>query len=168
MAEMRVFYEDWQMECCGRPFSVGQEVGWRLVAVEGEEAGNGHWQGAEAWVENHGGPKRKTVGRVRSIDLVHQEYTAHHDPRAAEPVEPADVEPGTLVFRSTGRGLEPVPGARTLEPVDSCPKWFDGFEEEEQPPRKVPYRVRRAVGALVTLEVPDDPGGSGRRAARTR
>ncbi|MFE1880460.1 DUF6578 domain-containing protein [Streptomyces diastatochromogenes] len=168
MALMRVFYEDWQMECCGKPFSVGQEVGWRLVAVDGEEAGNGHWQGAEAWVENHGGPKQKTVGHVRAIDVVHQEYAAHHDPRADEPAVLADLKPGTVVFRGTGRKLEPVPGARTLEPVDSCPKWFGDFEEEEQPPRKVPYRVRRAVGALVTLEVPDDPGGPGRRAARTR
>ncbi|MFD5798217.1 DUF6578 domain-containing protein [Streptomyces diastatochromogenes] len=168
MALMRVFYEDWQMECCGKPFSVGQEVGWRLVAVDGEEAGNGGRQGAEAWVENHGGPKHKTVGHVRAIDLVHQEYAAHHDPRADEPAVLADLKPGTVVFRGTGRKLEPVPGARTLEPVDSCPKWFGDFEEEEQPPRKVPYRVRRAVGALVTLEVPDDPGGPGRRAARTR
>ncbi|WP_244201916.1 DUF6578 domain-containing protein [Streptomyces diastatochromogenes] len=168
MALMRVFYEDWQMECCGKPFSVGQEVGWRLVAVDGKETGNGHWQGAEAWVENHGGPKHKTVGQVRAIDVVHQEYAAHHDPRADEPAVLADLKPGTVVIRGTGRALEPVPGARTLEPVDSCPKWFGDFEEEEQPPRKVPYRVRRAVGALVTLEVPDDPGGPGRRAARTR
>ncbi|GHI08186.1 DUF6578 domain-containing protein [Streptomyces cellostaticus] len=165
MTLMRVFYEDWQMECCGRTFSVGDEVGWRLVSVDEGEARGGCWYGAQAWVENHGGPKHRTVGRVRAIDLVHQEYAAHHDPRAAETADPP---PGTVVFRATGRKLEPVPGSRTLEPVDSCPRWFDGFEYEEQPPRQVPFRVRRAAGALVTLEVPDDAEGPGRRAARTR
>ncbi|MEU8029850.1 DUF6578 domain-containing protein [Streptomyces sp. NPDC049099] len=149
---MRVFYEDWQMECCGRPFGVGQEVGWRLVAVDGSQARDDRWYGADAWVENHGGPKHRTVGRVCAIDLVHQEYTARHDPGAAEPAGPA---PGTVVVRAAGRALEPVPGARTLEPVDKCPKWFPGFEEDKRPARRVPYRVRRAVGVLVTLEVPD-------------
>ncbi|MGW3207896.1 DUF6578 domain-containing protein [Streptomyces sp. NPDC001135] len=149
---MRVFYEDWQMECCGRPFGVGQEVGWRLVAVDAEEPRSGHWYGARAWVENHGGPKRRTVGRVHAIDLVHQEYTAHHDPRDPEPADPA---PGTVIIQGTGRRLEPVPGAWTLEPVDRCPKWFGGFQDEERPPRRVPYRVRRAVGALVTLDIPE-------------
>ncbi|MEU0003652.1 DUF6578 domain-containing protein [Streptomyces sp. NPDC006314] len=151
MALTRVFYEDWQMECCGTPFAVGDRVAWKLVSVD-THTPQGEYYGAGSWVENHGGPDHETVGRVRSIDLVHQEYLAHHDPRAVEHPEP---EPGTVIFRGTGRKLEPVPGAPTLETVDGCPKWFDGFEDEEQPPRRVPYRVRRAVGVLVTLEVPD-------------
>ncbi|MEU4032919.1 DUF6578 domain-containing protein [Streptomyces collinus] len=155
MALMRVFYEDWQMECCGSPFGVGEEVAWKLVAYDGKDRRRGTGHGAEAWVENHGGPDRETVGRVRAIDLVHQEFLAHHDPRAGEAEELADLPPGTLVFRSTGRRLKPVPGPPTLEPVHSCPRWFNAFEEEEQPPRRVPFRVRRAVGVLVALEVPD-------------
>ncbi|WP_333777537.1 DUF6578 domain-containing protein [Streptomyces sp. IBSBF 3136] len=163
MALMRVFYEDWQMECCGNPFAVGDEVAWKLVAYGRADRRRGEGHGAEAWVENHGGPDRETVGRVRAIDLVHQEFLARHDPRAAEAAALADAAPGTLVFRSTGRGLEPVPGPPTLEPVDGCPRWFDEFEEEEeQPPRRVPFRVRRAVGVLVALEVsdatPPEPG----------
>ncbi|MGW0764721.1 DUF6578 domain-containing protein [Streptomyces sp. NPDC002676] len=152
MALMRVFYEDWQMECCGTPFAVGDTVAWKLVAYDAKAPRDGVGYGAQAWVENHGGPDRPTAGRVRSVDLVRQEYLAHHDPRA---VELPDPEPGTLVIRGTGRKLEPVPGGRTQEPLDACPKWFDEFEDEEPPPRRVPYRVRRAVGVLVTLEVPD-------------
>ena len=57
MARMRVFYGDWQMECCGTPFHVGDEVGWRLVTVD-ERDPQGEYYGAGAWVENHGGPKR--------------------------------------------------------------------------------------------------------------
>jgi hypothetical protein len=145
MTLMTVFYEDWQMECCGTRFGVGQEVDWPLVAVDGEEARNGQWYGAEAWVENHGDSRHTTAGRVRAIDLVHQEYTATHVP---EPVEPV---PGKVTIVSTGRGLEPVPGTRTLESVDRCPKWFG----EEPVPQRGRHRVRRTVGALVTLEVPD-------------
>jgi hypothetical protein len=123
MARTRVFQQDGQTGCRGTPFA-----------------------------ENHGGPDRETAGRVRSIDLVHQEFLAHHDPRAVEPPAP---EPGTVVLAGTGRAPEAVPGTRTWEPVDSRPRWFDESEDDEQPPRQVPYRVRRAVGVLVTPEVPD-------------
>ncbi|KUN85933.1 hypothetical protein AQJ66_11855 [Streptomyces bungoensis] len=127
MALMKVFYEDWQMECCGRRFGVGQEVGWRIVRYAEDGAGrDGDRYGAEAWVENHGGPRHPTPGRVRAIELVSQDYTIHPD--------------------RGGTFLEPVPGTRTLESVGTCPKWFG---ERETGPR----RLRRVVGALVTLEV---------------
>ncbi|MGW1000970.1 DUF6578 domain-containing protein [Streptomyces sp. NPDC002520] len=151
MALMRVFYEDWQMECCGRPFSVGDEVGWPLVAAGGQDVRDGLRYGAEAWVENHGDCEHPAAGRVRAIDLVRQDYTATHVP---EPVEPV---PGKVTFASTGRGLEPVPGTRTMESVDRCPRWFG----EESVPSRGPRRFRRTVGALVTLEVPDGPQTSG-------
>ncbi|WP_225827868.1 DUF6578 domain-containing protein [Streptomyces naphthomycinicus] len=151
MTRIRVFYEHWQMECCGTPFAVGDEVRWRLVTVDTREERDGY-HGAAAWVNRHGGPDRETAGRVLSIDLVHQEYLAHHDPLAVEHPEP---EPGTVVLRAAGRALEAVPGGAVLEPVDTCPKWFDPFEEEDRPPRRVPFRVRCAVGVLVTLDVAD-------------
>ncbi|MGW3357270.1 DUF6578 domain-containing protein [Streptomyces bungoensis] len=128
MALMKVFYEDWQMECCGRRFGVGQEVGWLLVPVDAGQEDAHH--GAEAWVENHGRPGTPTGGRVRAIELVSQEYTVHPDRGAPEP----------------------VPGTRTLEAVDTCPKWFG---ERQTAPR----RLRRVVGALVTLET-DGPEGA--------
>ncbi|MEU1009702.1 DUF6578 domain-containing protein [Streptomyces sp. NPDC088810] len=147
MPRIRVFYDHAEMECCGTPFAVGDEVSWRLVPAA---RADDHY-GAAARVENHGGPDRATTGRVRGIELVHQEFLARHDPRA---VAPPAAEPGEVIFVAAGRRLEPVPGAPTLEPVDTCPKWFDAFEQEEQPPRRVPYRVRRAVGVLVALDVP--------------
>ncbi|MGA5040861.1 DUF6578 domain-containing protein [Streptomyces capoamus] len=147
MPRMRVFYDHAEMECCGTPFAVGDRVSWRLVPTTRED---GH-HGAAAWVANHGGPERATTGRVLAIDLVHQEFLAHHDPRA---VAPPAAGPGEVIFVAAGRALEPVPGAPALEAVEACPKWFDAFEQEEQPPRQVPYRVRRAVGVLVTLDVP--------------
>ena len=33
-----VMVEDWQFECCGRPFAVGDEVAWRLMLWEPDDA----------------------------------------------------------------------------------------------------------------------------------
>ncbi|MFI1361835.1 DUF6578 domain-containing protein [Streptomyces griseochromogenes] len=141
MPMMKVFYEDWQMECCGRPFSVGDEVGWRLAGLDEEHLDEGRYHGARAWVENHGGAEHETTGRVRSIDLVHQEYAEE---------------------RLGSRTLEPVPGTVSLERVDTCPKWF---RHEESGTRTGPRRARRTDGALVTLEVADGPEDPGHRVA---
>ncbi|MEU0332837.1 DUF6578 domain-containing protein [Streptomyces sp. NPDC006193] len=149
MTRIRVFYESRQMECCGTPFAVGGEVAWKLVRYDAGALRAGEGYGAEAWVENHGGPERATSGRVRAVDLVRREYLAHREPLAAAPSAPGG---SPVVLRGTGRASRPAPGAPVLEPLDRCPRWFDGFEEEEQPPRRVPFRVRRAVGVLVDLE----------------
>jgi hypothetical protein len=129
---MRVFYEDWQMECCGTPFAVGDEVAWPLVAYDAGDIRQGWGYGAGARVERHGGgPDEETAvrlratGRVHAIELVRQEFVVHH---------------------------EAVPGAHTLEAVGTCPKWF---EKEEPGSGPGPRRIRRAVGVLVTLDVPD-------------
>ncbi|MER7377082.1 DUF6578 domain-containing protein [Streptomyces lanatus] len=37
MAMWQVFYADWQMECCGTPFKVGDEVSWPLLQSDGDE-----------------------------------------------------------------------------------------------------------------------------------
>ena len=29
--EMTVYVEDWQLDCCGEPFSVGSHVSWTLI-----------------------------------------------------------------------------------------------------------------------------------------
>ncbi|MGW4434778.1 DUF6578 domain-containing protein [Streptomyces sp. NPDC004596] len=158
MALKRVFYEEWQMGCCGEPFSVGDEIRWPLVAFdEGRPRDGGH-HGAEAWVENHGDTTRLTTGRVRAIDLVHQEFTVDLDLRDLGGAAPPY---GKVTLLPSGRSPRPVPGSVTFEPVDHCPKWF---EEEDYAPPQGPHRVRRVLGALVALEVPDGaPGEPGDR-----
>lgn len=170
MGRWWVFYADWQMECCGTPFSVGDEVSWPLQLMDSDEVFGGGWHeelsrmtgpvelvrdeyedvimtlraddGLTAalkgdpvdepdaapeqsirmvgllTVERHRGEWPETTGRVRAIHLVHQEF--------------AETVPGS-------RTLEPVPASRSLQAVDSCPKWFG------------PGRC----GALAELEVPD-------------
>lgn len=43
MGLWHVFYEDWQMECCGTPFSVGDEVGWPLLLSNSGLVLGGGW-----------------------------------------------------------------------------------------------------------------------------
>ncbi|MFB0620036.1 DUF6578 domain-containing protein [Streptomyces sp. AGS-58] len=172
MPRTRVFYEDWQMECCGTPFAVGDEVAWRLAAYGEEERREHTGYGAEARVENHLGSEWEALGRVHGIELVHQEYVVHTDPRLRERLDRAldpDAEPGETVLLPSPHRMEQVPGAWTPEPVDACPRWF-GREEPGREPG--PQRVRHTVGALVTLDVtgvrdvapevpgatPDEPG----------
>ncbi|MGW4301002.1 DUF6578 domain-containing protein [Streptomyces sp. NPDC004646] len=150
MARMKVFYEDWQMGCCGDPFSVGDRVRWNLVPVKKSEDPGGVY-GAGAWVENHGGRGPATEGVVRAVELV----------RAAYEFRPEE--------SPTHR---PVPGSWSLEAVDTCPKWFEGdtFESgtEGRGAEKSGTLVHRTCGALVTLEVPDGPAAPPPAASRAR
>ena len=76
MALWNVMYDDWQMECCGTPFSVGDEVAWQL------EGGPSLYS-----VERHGEEAPDTVGRVRSIQMVTQAFELRPGSDAFEPVE---------------------------------------------------------------------------------
>ncbi|MEU3528268.1 DUF6578 domain-containing protein [Streptomyces sp. NPDC038707] len=152
MARIKVFYEDWQMECCGRPFAAGDEVAWPLVAVDTPERRD-ECYGAEAWVENHGDRTRPTTGRVRAIELVRREYVVHTDESARERLERAMESEGSegVVILPSPHRWEAVPGAYTLQAADSCPKWFEPDEPGRDPG---PHRMHRTVGALITLETP--------------
>ncbi|MFF3410671.1 DUF6578 domain-containing protein [Streptomyces sp. NPDC002742] len=43
MGRWWVFYADWQMECCGTPFSVGDEVSWPLLLGDADDVLGGGW-----------------------------------------------------------------------------------------------------------------------------
>ncbi|MGW7258896.1 DUF6578 domain-containing protein [Streptomyces sp. NPDC054834] len=137
MVLRRALYEGWQMECCGRTFSVGDEVAWPVVPMESDDMRAWGWDEEEyeglLRVEYHSDGWPTATGRVRAIHLVHQEY--------------AETGPGSRTFT-------PVPGRRTLEPVDSCPKWFTRREPADGPG---PRRRQDTDGVLVTLDVPDPP-----------
>ncbi|GAA1919219.1 hypothetical protein GCM10009837_50570 [Streptomyces durmitorensis] len=79
MALWNVLYDDWQMECCGTPFSVGDEVAWQLGG------------GPPLYsVERHGDEGPDTVGRVRSIQVVTREFTLRAGTQTFEQVAGAE------------------------------------------------------------------------------
>ncbi|WAZ21319.1 hypothetical protein STRCI_002481 [Streptomyces cinnabarinus] len=176
MGIWHVFYADWQMECCGTPFSVGDEVSWPLLLGE-----SGDWDDEVAEVVGE-------VAQVNGVRVLEDErgltVALHEDP--VDVVAPEDLgeeRPGDRIRLAglltverhggewpevTGlvravrvvsqeyaetepgsRTWEPVPGTRSLRAVDTCPKWFT----DPEPPTA--GRGRRESGALVTLEVPD-------------
>ncbi|WP_327297998.1 MULTISPECIES: DUF6578 domain-containing protein [unclassified Streptomyces] len=128
MTVWQVVYADWEMECCGTPFSVGDEVTWTVGPYGGVGPG---LPGGTLCVSNHGmgGPLAEPLtARVRSIRVVTEEFAETPD----------------------GSGCEPVPGRLALRSVRRCPKWFS----READGAGGPGHDRRATGVLVELERP--------------
>ncbi|MEU1518204.1 DUF6578 domain-containing protein [Streptomyces sp. NPDC005811] len=176
MGLWQVFYEDWQMECCGEPFAVGDEVSWPLLLRSSGEVLGGGWdehltkvsgpvedvrddEGGGAVRVVREGPAAVPVGdacdelfpgdRGRMVGLL--VVNGHGGgPRVTGRVRAVRVV--TQVYEENppgSRTWEPVPGERGLRPVDRCPKWFDDGTPDE--------RGRRPAesGVLATLEIPD-------------
>ncbi|MET7915074.1 DUF6578 domain-containing protein [Streptomyces avermitilis] len=61
MGRWYVYYEDWQMECCGTPFSVGDEVSWPLLLMDADDMLAGDWE-------------RELSRIVGSVEAVPDEY----------------------------------------------------------------------------------------------
>jgi hypothetical protein len=107
VVEIRVWVDGWQMQCCGEPFAVGEEISWTLRDADNE------WLkaifGPESAIavdkqeEHHGGVVEgtpATAGRVTTIAAVYCRY--------APP-------PG-----GDARALHPVAGSGTATPVQSA------------------------------------------------
>ncbi|MEU6380878.1 DUF6578 domain-containing protein [Streptomyces sp. NPDC046909] len=160
MGLWHVFYEDWQMECCGTPFSVGDEVGWPLLLVtEGETLGGGwHDQLTKVAGPVADGVLRDENGLVvavqeragewmRLVGLLTVETHGAKLPEARGRVRSVQVLTQAYARSASGAGAwEPVPGERSLKAVGTCPKWFGDKEAGD--------RRLRGAGAVVTLDVP--------------
>jgi hypothetical protein len=175
MGLWHVFYEGWQMECCGTPFSVGDEVSWPLLLLDGDTVLGGGWRDqlteVAGPVEDVGGVRmvREETGlpvalggdpdaeedrrpqpgsRTRSAGLLSVERHGAKWPEAGVQVLTqtwAETAPGS-------RSYEPVAGKRGLRAVERCPRWFTETEGE----RAADGRGRRSreSGVVVTLDVP--------------
>ncbi|MEV5976041.1 DUF6578 domain-containing protein [Streptomyces sp. NPDC052114] len=169
---VNVMYQDWQMECCGEPFGVGDEVAWplrvdtsgwgaewaaELTVLEGavESLGGGpvvRVDGVTVPVPLPVGGRKKWPPRARLEGLLSVERHGGKWPDTVGRVR------GIQVVTHTFADATRVPGERALRRVDRCPKWF-----KPQPP-DARGRRREEVGALVSLEVTApgvaaEPGG---------
>lgn len=161
-------YDSWQMECCGEPFSVGDEVRWRLMLRGPDEgAAPETWQDSYSALEpvGHG-----LVGGPGLTALCAGRPSAHpvgllavetHGPGPNDVPETVGtvrsiqvVVEGYAATRAGGRTYEPVPGERWLRAVETCPKWFGDTAEPDRAGRG---HRRTETGVLVGLETPGGP-----------
>jgi hypothetical protein len=176
MGLWHVFYADWQMECCGTPFSLGDEVSWPLVLGAADDMPGGGWHDQLTEIA---GPVADVPADDGNIRVVRDEYGLtvalhHHAVGVWARDEFGALRPGDRI-RSTGlltvethgdpdlpetrgrvRAIQIVtrgfagtpPGSGTREPVPG--------ERSLRSARECPKWFRQAdAGVLVTLEVPD-------------
>jgi len=78
----RVFYEEWQLQCCGEGFAVGDEVTWPVEPAEG------WWYGADWHEEHHGEERHESItGTVVHIESVWQRHEESEDGRVLTAVD---------------------------------------------------------------------------------
>lgn len=161
MGLWHVFYEDWQMECCGTPFSVGDEVGWPLLLSNGGLVLGGGWHDQLTKVV---GPVRDGVLRDenglvvavqgrrardsdRVVGLLTVETCGADLPEVRGRVRAVQVLTQGYVQPLDSETWWPVAAERRLRAVERCPKRFADREPVDG------YRHMDA-GVMVTLEVP--------------
>ncbi|MFI2259397.1 DUF6578 domain-containing protein [Streptomyces tubercidicus] len=126
--KLKVWLDDWQMQCCGDPFSIGSEVSWTLIDPKDEwltdVLGAELADTVDAAEDRHlGAPKgaTPTVATVTAISAVHCRFA----PRPGSPT-------GTLY---------PVPDTGILTTITSADGWTPNRENRE------------FIGYLVEVEV---------------
>jgi hypothetical protein len=129
---VRVWISDWQWECCGEPFSVGDSIEWGLLpeTSDGRASLTGplgvdvadaitHFYEAHPDEDDEQQPIA-TPGRIESVEAVYWQYASR---------------PG-----SDSRTRYPVEGSGVTEPRSKVDGW-----ESERPDR------REFVGYIVSL-----------------
>lgn len=177
----KIMYESRQMECCGEPFSVGDEVSWPLLLLPSAARDAWTWQDClTTLVASDGTAGDGTTGDgrtvVRGAGLVarwtgesrvgkgaevsgYLSVERHGGVIAGVPLTVGTVRSlqvitqGYAENRTGSRMYEEVPDERWLRPVDTCPKWFTRLAQPPAP-RKEGYR-REATGVLVGLVTAD-------------
>jgi hypothetical protein len=108
---IKVWVDDWQMQCCGEPFAIGDEVSWTLRdpdTVWLELVLGNDWAGSIDLAEEHhggvGGDVTHTMGIVTAIHTVHCRYAP--------------------IPRGAATDLYPVPGSGVVDAVRSADGWI--------------------------------------------
>ena len=72
MNECKIYYESWQLQCCGDPFSVGDKVEWTCIMPR--EFNNAHGIIIDFEEEHHGFATHSIVGTVSNIIAERSEF----------------------------------------------------------------------------------------------
>ncbi|MFE0379600.1 DUF6578 domain-containing protein [Streptomyces inhibens] len=131
---IRVWVDNWQMQCCGEPFGIGAEVSWTLVDADKEWLADVLGGEAAATVdaaeEHHGGTREgtsATAATVTGISAVHCRF-------APLPGKPAHTR-------------YPVPDSGTLTALTSA----DGWTSDRDELQFVGYLVELATRGVDTV-----------------
>lgn len=112
MSNCIVFYEDWQMECCGTAFSTGDRVKWSVYQCNQLNSPVNVGK-VDYCYEAHDSDWTKLSileGKVRCIKILYQKYIpSEEDPKLLDPVD------GILKESEIAKGFdEPYDG------MDAC------------------------------------------------
>jgi hypothetical protein len=72
MDECIIYYESWQIQCCGKPFSVGEKVEWTCTFPYDNQ--NAHGIIIDFTEEHHGFPTHSITGTVTKILAERSEF----------------------------------------------------------------------------------------------
>lgn len=72
MPECMIYYESWQIQCCGDPFAVGDTVNWTCVASSGYK--NAHGILIDFEEDHHGFATHAITGQVDKIIAERSEF----------------------------------------------------------------------------------------------
>jgi len=131
---MTVWVDFWQMQCCGKPFRIGDQVAWTVRATDPDwlevMLGPQAQPAVDAVEDHHGGVPQGTAptrGTVTAIAAVHCRYA----PRPGS---------GSLT-------RYPVPGSGVLTYLDSA----DGWTPDRGDERFAGYLVQLKLGTVPTV-----------------
>lgn len=79
--ETQIYYEAWQMDCCGTPFSVGDDVEWSCIKPMQDDSLIGQY---EFIYEAHGDANYIVCGKVKHMDAIYYEY--HNENNVFTPI----------------------------------------------------------------------------------
>ena len=72
MDECTIYYEAWQLQCCGEPFSVGDNVEWTCIMPK--EYKNAHGVIIDFEEEHHGFATHRIIGTITKIIAERSEF----------------------------------------------------------------------------------------------
>lgn len=108
-----VWISDWEVQCCGDDFAVGDEVRWPL---ERADLTGGYWE--------------PLLGPLLAAEL-DLTYAGHEEPAVARipatvrGIRTVSCRYAPLPPPADQRTLHVVPGSAALEPVEAVDKWHD-------------------------------------------
>lgn len=105
LAKCTIYYDSWQMQCCGEPFSVGDKIEW-TCAIPDER--NAHGIKLDFHEEHHGDETHSISGTVKRIMAEYSEDTRYDVPVVCEGDEVLRENVSYADGRETERGDDDV------------------------------------------------------------